>query len=64
MNKISVKLIGTDGNAFALITKVSNALKWSGQPDAMETAEKFREEAMKGDYNHVLQTILKYVEVE
>ena len=58
---VTVKLIGEDGNAFAIISRVSKALRKAGYKNV---AEEFMAEAMKGDYNHVLQTVMKYVEVE
>ena len=57
---VKVKLVGTDGNAFAILGKVSQALKKAGYVDL---AKEFRDEAMKGDYNHLLQTCMDYVEV-
>lgn len=60
--KPRVKLIGTDGNAFALIGKVRLALKKSGASEVV--ISKFTAEAMSGDYDQVLRACLKYVEVE
>lgn len=61
MGKPIVKLIGEDGNAFSILGKVTKALKSAG----MKTeADKFLEEAITGDYNHLLRTAMKYVEVE
>jgi len=60
--KPKVKLIGTDGNVFSLIGKVSAALKKVGQK---EKAVEFAEKAFGAeDYDHVLQIIMEYVEVE
>ena len=59
--KIRVKLVGTDGNAFAIIGRVKKALRQGGHP---ELAEEFQSEAMSGDYDNLLQTCFKYVEVE
>ena len=58
---IEVGLTGTDGNAFAIIGKVSKALRRAGV-DA-ETREEFTEEATSGDYDHVLITAMKWVDV-
>jgi hypothetical protein len=58
--KIKVKLVGTDGNAFAIIGKVREALKKGGHADL---ASEFTKEAMSGDYDHVLQTCFEYVDV-
>lgn len=59
--KPTVKLIGTDGNAFAILGKVSDALRRAG---LREEAEKFLQEATSGDYNHLLYTALQYVDIE
>lgn len=55
-----VTLVGTDGNAFSIIGKVARALKQAGFPDK---AQEFQAEAMKGDYDHLLQTAMTYAEV-
>lgn len=57
---IDVALIGTDGNAFALMGKVTTALKRAGFGDAVKP---FRDEAMSGDYNHLVATCAKYVNI-
>ena len=57
---VKVKLVGTDGNAFSILGKVSKALKAGGHPDL---AKEFMKEAMSGDYNHLLRTAMEYVEV-
>jgi len=59
--KPTVRLSGTDGNAFAIMSKVTWALKRAGME---KEAEEFSKEARKGDYDHLLQTVMKYVEVE
>jgi len=58
---ITVKLSGEDGNAFAVLGKVNRALKKAGHP---ELATEYFREATKGDYDHLLQTTMKYVIVE
>lgn len=57
---IKVKLIGEDGNAFAILGKVSQALKSHGHK---EMAKEFMAEATKDDYNHLLRTCMKVVQV-
>ncbi len=56
-----VQLSGEDGNAFALVGAVSKALRNYGIPRA--EVDKFASEALSGDYDHVLQTCMEYVEV-
>ena len=52
-------LEGEDGNAFASLGRVSKALKRAGLVDLVD---EFIEEATSGDYNHLLETVLDYVE--
>jgi hypothetical protein len=59
--KPKVKLIREDGNAFSIIGRVSRALKSAGYPK--EHIDNFCKEAMSGDYDKVLQTVMKYVDV-
>lgn len=59
--KPDVALIGSDGNAFAVIGKAKQALERAG--NTPEVVEAFVEEATSGDYDHVLQTVMTYTEV-
>jgi len=59
--KPTVKLVGEDGNAFAILGRVKRALAKAGMH---EEAKAFMEEATAGDYNHLLATVQKYVDVE
>jgi len=59
--RITVKLIGKDGNAFAILGAVKSALRKAGMK---EEAEAYLKEAMAGDYDHLLATTMKYVDVE
>ena len=57
--KIVVPLSGEDGNAFAIIGRVSKALRRGGvEPDEVK---KFQDEATSGDYDNLLQTCQKWV---
>lgn len=58
---IKVKLTGRDGNAFAILGAVISALRRAGVPKEEQNA--FQEEATSGDYDHLLQTCMKWVEV-
>ena len=58
---IHVKLSESDGNAFVVIGKVRQALKDAGK--APEEIKVFTEEAMSGDYDHLLQTCMNWVDV-
>lgn len=58
--KPKCKLVGTDGNVFAIIGRVSQALREDKQPDR---AKQWSSEAMKQDsYDAVLQLLHSYVE--
>ena len=59
--EISVKLIGENGNAFAILGRVRAALRSGGVAAPEVTA--FLSEATSGDYNHLLQTVVKWLEV-
>lgn len=58
---IRVKLIGEDGNAFFILGKVREALIKNGRKDLVE---EFMKEAQSEDYDHLLATVMEYVEIE
>ena len=59
---VTVKLTGTDGNVFAIVGKVKNAI-W--KKHGMEASDAFRKEAFEqGSYDEVLQLCMRTVEVE
>ena len=60
--KPTVKLVGKDGNAFAIMGRVKNALKRAGADE--EYIKKYLDESMAGDYDNLLATATKYAEVE
>lgn len=59
--EVEVELVGQDGNAMAIMARVSRAMEKEGIP--AKEREKFLEEAMSGDYDTVIQTCMKWVEV-
>ena len=59
---IEVKLIGRDGNAFMILGQVQRAMKKANIPQG--EIEIYLEEAMSGDYDHLLATTCNYVSVE
>jgi hypothetical protein len=60
--KLVVRLVGTDGNVFSVIGKVSRALEHGGYP---ELAKEFRDKCFKAkSYDEVLQLCFLYVDVE
>jgi len=58
---IKVKLVGNDGNAFAILGNVKNALRKAKVP--AEEINQFMNEAMSGDYNNLLCTCTRWVDV-
>ena len=58
---VSVPLIGQDGNAFAILGSVQRALRKAGA--SKEEINQYMQEAMSGDYNHLLSTTMDWVEV-
>ncbi len=60
--KPKVKLVGEDGNAFAILGTVSKAMKKAGATS--EEVDEYMNEATDGDYDHLLQTTMEYVDVK
>lgn len=58
---IEVSLVGENGNAFFVIGSVAKALSRGGVPKS--EIDEFKKEAMSGDYDNVLMTCMKWVEV-
>ncbi len=58
---VTVQLTGEDGNAFAIIGRVRKALRKAGYTDLVV---QFTAEATSRDYDHLLVTCMKYVNVE
>lgn len=57
-----VKLVGEDGNAFAILGRVMKAMKVAGLPK--EVITEYHTEATSGDYDHLLQTTIKWVKTK
>lgn len=57
---VRVKITGTDSNAFFLIGTVTRAMRREGVP--ADKITEFTNEAMSGDYSHVLATIMDWVD--
>lgn len=58
---IKVQLVGTDGNAFAVIGKVTRSLREAGVHQ--RAIDEFTQEATNGDYSHLLHTAMLWVDV-
>jgi hypothetical protein len=59
---ITVKLTGNDGNAFSIMAQVSKALRKAGA--SSDEVEQYMSESMSGDYDNLLRTAMKWVNVE
>jgi hypothetical protein len=65
---VYVPLVGQDGNAFAIMGRVTDALarylRKESELTATEiqrTLDEYRREATSGDYDHLLQTTMRWV---
>lgn len=58
---ITVTLTGRDGNAFAVLGRCREAARDAGLSDEQIAA--FMNEAMAGDYDHLLQTAMRWFEI-
>jgi hypothetical protein len=59
--KPKIRLIGEDGNAFAILARAREALKKAGREDEFD---KFMAEATSKDYKHLLRVAMEWFEVE
>ena len=59
---IQVKLVGEDGNAYAIMGRVEAALKRAGV-DKAET-DKYIQESTSGDYNNLLRTAMSWCDCD
>ena len=60
-SKPTLKLIDTDGNAFSILGKASRTLKKEGF--SQDYIDQYTYEATSGDYDHLIQTTMKYFNV-
>jgi hypothetical protein len=60
--EVRVKLVGGDGNAFAIIGTVVRAMRAAKLPD--DEIKRFQGEAISGDYDQLLRTCMAWVKVE
>lgn len=58
---LEVRLTGRDGNAFVILGIVQKALRRAHVPDEEVTA--FMDDAMSDDYDHLLSTAMRWVQV-
>lgn len=58
---VEVQLTGEDGNAFAILGRVSKALRNAGA--SKDEIDEFMAEATSGDYDNLLRTCMAWVSV-
>jgi hypothetical protein len=56
---VTVTLVGADGNSFAILARVRNALRYAGASEA--DVQEFLIDAMSGDRDHLLRTVMAWV---
>jgi hypothetical protein len=56
-----LKIIGEDGNAFAILGKAQRVARQAGW--TQEKIDQMMNEARSGDYDHLLQTMMEYFDV-
>jgi len=59
--EIEVQLTGESDNAFSIIARTGAALRKAGV--SREEQEAFSEEAMAGNYDQLIQTVMRWVTV-
>ncbi len=60
MKKVTLDLVGIDGNAFVILGKFKRKAKQQGW--SKEEIQEVLDEAKSGDYDHLLKTIIKHTE--
>lgn len=58
---VPVQLSGNDGNAFAIMGAVKNALRKAGASN--EEVEQYLNDSMSGDYDNLLRVAMTWVDV-
>lgn len=58
---VEVRLSERDGNAMVIMGRVARALRKAGATP--EQIDEYRKESMSGDYDHLLRTAMKWVNV-
>jgi len=59
--EITIPLEGEDGNAFAILGRVSRIAKQEGV--SKEEIKAFMDEAMSSDYDHLLRTVMRWFSI-
>ena len=58
----TVKLVGEDGNAFAILARVVKAMRLASVSEELQ--DQYYAEATSGDYDHLLQTTMAWVKTK
>lgn len=53
-----LKMVGEDGNAWAILARARKTLRKTGESE--EEVQKYLKEARAGDYNHLIQTTMRW----
>lgn len=59
---VHVRLVGADGNAFAILGRTRRALQQGGV--SHDVVNRFIKDAMSSNYDHLLQTVMDWVHVD
>lgn len=59
---VKVQLSGEDGNAFAIMGRVLQAMRGAGLPE--EVRAEFTKQATSGDYDNLLCVCMEWVDVD
>lgn len=59
---VNVRLVGEDGNAFAILGRTRRALQQGGVSN--DVVNRFIKEAMSSNYDHLLQTVMDWVHTD
>lgn len=57
-DKVDCKLVGEDCNAFAIMGRVTGAMRRAGWTDAER--KQYTDAATKGNYDHLIQVTMEY----
>jgi hypothetical protein len=60
--EVTVQLTGEDGNAYEIMGRVSTALRRADV--STEEIDEYYKESMSGDYDNLLRTAMRWVNVE
>lgn len=59
--RVKLKLIGEDGNAYAILGKVRKQMKQEGW--TKEEIKEYMDKATSGDYDNLLRVTMEYADV-